>query len=148
MKGCAVGRSFDAGHPVCVSCERQDAAVCLGQLQAKAARPSKHGNVKVEIDGIVFDSKREGARYCTLKLQQRAGMISDLELQVEFVLQPAVVLDGRKKPALRYWADFVYQRDGRQVIEDAKSPHLRKHPVYRSKKHLMKSVLGLDIVEV
>jgi hypothetical protein len=58
-----------------------------------------------------------------------------------------VVLDGKTKPAVRYIADFVYIRDGRQVVEDAKSPHLRKDPVYRLKKHLMKSVHGIDIVE-
>jgi hypothetical protein len=79
---------------------------------------------------------------------ERVGQISNLKLQVAFVLAPAVVLDGRKKPSLKYVADFVYQRGGSTVIEDSKSPHLRKHPVYRNKKHLMSSVLGLEISEV
>lgn len=119
--------------------------VCRGSLQAKA---SKHGNTKIEVDGIKFDSKREAARHLHLLMLQRAGMISDLKLQVPFVLQPAVVLDGRKKTALRYFADFAYLERGRLVIEDAKSPHLRKHPVYRLKKHLLKTVFDLDISEV
>lgn len=142
---CKIGRTYDALHPTCRSCERLGVLVCRGSLQAKA---NKHGNVKVEVDSIIFASKREAARYLHLSMLQRVGVISDLRLQVPFELQPAVVLDGRKKPALRYFADFVYQQDGRQVIEDAKSPHLRKHPVYRNKKHLMMSVLGLAIVEV
>jgi hypothetical protein len=119
--------------------------ICRGSLQAKA---SKHGNVKVEVDGIKFDSKREAARHLHLLMLLRAGMISDLKLQVPFVLQPAVVLDGRKKPALRYFADFTYLENGVFVVCDAKSPHLRKNSVYRAKKHLMKSVLDLDILEV
>jgi hypothetical protein len=119
--------------------------VCRGSLQVKAA---KHGNTGIEVDGIKFDSKREAARHLHLLMLQRAGMISDLKLQVPFVLQPAVVLDGRKKPALRYFADFTYLERGRLVIEDAKSPHLRKHPVYRLKKHLLKTTFGLDISEV
>ncbi|WP_218043407.1 DUF1064 domain-containing protein [Oryzomonas rubra] len=111
-------------------------------------RASKHGNVKVEVDGILFDSKREAGRYLHLKILERAGVISELKLQVWFVLAPAVVLDGRKKPELRYRADFTYRQDGRLVIEDSKSPHLRKNPTYRSKKHLMATVLGLEIHEV
>lgn len=110
--------------------------------------PSKHGNQKVVApDGQKFDSRREYRRYLALCLQERAGTISGLSRQKRYVLAPSVVLDGKTKPAVRYIADFVYIRDGRQVVEDAKSPHLRKDPVYRLKKHLMKSVHGIDIVE-
>ena len=143
---CSVaGRDYDPSHPTCKSCERQSSAACRGSLQKRA---NKHGNVKVEVDGIVFASRREGGRYLHLKMLERAGVISDLRLQVPFELQPAVVLDGRKKSALRYIADFTYWQDGVQRIEDSKSPHLRKHPVFRMKKHLMLSVLGLEIQEV
>ena len=142
---CKAGRDYSVSHPTCISCERQGAMPCRGALQAKA---SKHGNVKVEVDGIVFASKREGARYLHLSMLQRVGAISGLEMQVPFVLQAAVVLDGRKKSAVRYVSDFVYTENGVQKIEDAKSPHLRKHPVYRLKRHLLKTVLGLDIIEV
>jgi hypothetical protein len=142
---CKAGRSFDSAHPTCRSCERLGAMVCSGSLQKKA---SKHGNVKVEVDGIVFDSKREAARYMHLMMLQRVGVISGLRLQVPFVLQPAVLLDGKKKRELKYLADFVYLQDGREIVEDSKSPHLRKHPVFRLKKHLMQSVLGLAITEV
>jgi len=141
---CKAGRSYDALHPTCKSCERQAAMVCRGSLQAKV---SKHGNVKVEVDGIVFHSKREASRYTHLKMLERVGQIKNLELQVPFVLVPSVVLNGRKKPDLKYVCDFQYVRDGVVVVEDAKSPHLRKHPVYRGKKHLMMSVFGIEILE-
>ena len=43
----------------------------------KPAR-SKYGAKKVQIDGISFDSKREGARYVELKTMQQAGLIRNL----------------------------------------------------------------------
>ena len=58
------------------------------------------------------------------------------------------MLDGKAKPAVRYVADFVYQEQGAQVVEDVKSVVTRKHPVYRLKKHLMKHVHGIEVREV
>lgn len=111
------------------------------------AKPSKMGNKKVTIDGIKLDSQREAKRYGELKLLERAGEISDLRTGVYFVLAPAAKLHGEKatKPALRYKADFVYMRNGEQIVEDAKG---FQTPVYRTKKHLMKTVLGIDVIEV
>lgn len=118
-------------------------------MPVNAAKKSKHGNKKVFDGGVkVADSKHEHKRLLELRLLEADGQISELKTQVPFVLAPSVMLDGRKKPALRYVADFVYVRDGAQVIEDAKSPHLRKDAVFRLKKHLMMSALGLDITEV
>lgn len=97
-----------------------------------------------------------------LILMLRKGEIENLRREVPFVLAPAVVLDGMKKPALRYIADYVYLKriyqpkaDGatystfktQQIVEDVKSPATRKNAVYRIKKHLMKSVHGIDILE-
>ena len=47
---------------------------------------SKYGNRKTEVDGIVFDSKKEAERYRDLKLLERAGDIRELVLQPSFVL--------------------------------------------------------------
>ena len=116
--------------------------------QAKPEKASKFKNQKVVIDGFKFDSKKEGKRYIDLKLLQRAGQIQDLQLQVVFVLVPAVVLDGRKKPAMRYVADFTYMQGGLKIVEDVKSCATRRLPAYRQKKHLLKVVHGLDIQEV
>lgn len=116
--------------------------------QAKPAKPSKYKNTKVVIDGHAFDSKKEGKRYIDLKLMQRAGQIQDLQMQVVFVLVESVVLDGRKKPDMRYIADFVYVQGGLKIIEDVKSLATRKLTAYRQKKHLMMSVHGIEIQEV
>lgn len=47
-------------------------------------RRSKYGNRKTEIDGFVFDSKRETERYQQLKLLEAAGEIVDLRMQVKY----------------------------------------------------------------
>lgn len=109
----------------------------------------KHGNKKIKVDGMTFDSKREYARWLELVLLERSGEITSLRRQVPFILVHSVKLDGRTKPAVRYIADHVYNgSDGLTVVEDAKSPHLRKDPVYRLKKHLMMAVHSVEIREV
>ena len=117
-----------------------------------SVRRLKHGNKKTIVDGITFDSQREAKRYGELKLLQKAGEISNLQLQMPYKLVDSVKLDGRKKPSIRYIADFVYwiyaEDDYYTIIEDAKSPHLRKNPVYRLKKHLLKAIHGMEIKEV
>ena len=77
-------------------------------------------------------------------MEERAGSIERLEREVVFVLAPAVVINGRKKPALRYVADFTYVRDGMKIVEDSKGV---RTAVFRIKAHLMKSVHGIDILE-
>lgn len=112
--------------------------------------PSKYRNTKVEQDGITHDSGKEAKRWDFLRQLEQAGTITHLRRQVSFELAPSVHLKGeaRKKPALRYFADFVYRRAGVLVVEDTKSRPTRKLAAYRIKKHLMKTVLNLDITEI
>lgn len=126
------------------------AAPLVKPVPEAPTRRSKYASQKVEQDGITHDSKKEARHWARLQLMLAAGEISDLQRQVPFVLAPAVRLKGeaRMKPAIRYVADFVYVRDGVQVIEDIKSAPTRKLPIYRAKKHLMKTTLNLDIDEV
>lgn len=111
---------------------------------------SKYKNKKVVYQGKKFDSIKERNRYIVLQAWQKAGVIGDLRLQVPFVLAPSVKFAGdeKAKPALRYIADFVYFKNGVQVVEDVKSKVTKKVGLYRVKKHLMKSVHGLEISEV
>ena len=69
---------------------------------------NKHRAVKREYNGMTFDSGRELRRWQELELMQRAGEIMHLVRQVPFELAPSVVLGGRRKPAIRYVADFAY----------------------------------------
>ena len=95
----------------------------------------KYGNSKVVVDGITFDSQKEAQRYWELKLLQRAGKITDLQLQREFELIPAQyetyarygktgkrLQDGKRciEKGCTYKADFCYMQDGKLVVEDTK----------------------------
>lgn len=114
---------------------------------APEKKPSKYRNVKVEIDGQKFDSKSEAARFIELGRMQDAGLITDLRRQVSFELAPSVKIAGaaRASPPLRYLADFVYLKDGNEVIEDVKGGPITEG--FRIKRHLL-AVLGHTIVEV
>ena len=101
---------------------------------------SKYGATKT----CGYASKKEHARATALKQLQSAGIISELREQVVFELAPSVVIQGRKRPPLRYIADFVYVEDGNQVVEDVKGAIT---DVYRVKRHLMASVHGISIIE-
>jgi hypothetical protein len=125
------------------------ARAMLGKLycQAKQPKKSKYNNVKTEVDGITFDSKKEVSRYQQLKLLMRAGQIADLVLQPKFLIAEAVVLDGKKQRARFYVADFQYQdtATGKTIVEDVKG---FKTAVYRAKRHQMKLRYGIEVKEV
>lgn len=116
----------------------------------KAAKRNKFNAQKVELDGMTFDSKKEYKRYIELKAMQQRGEIHGLEHHTKFELAPKTKLDGEKraKPAVRYFADFTYYIADKYIVEDVKSAATRKLPSYRTKKHLMKTVHGIDIKEV
>lgn len=108
---------------------------------------AKYRNKPVVVDCKRFDSQAEAVRYSELKLMMAAGVITDLRLQVPFVLAPGVRLVGasRATPALRYFADFVYRkRDGSVIIEDVKGALTE---AYKIKRHLM-ALQGHHITEI
>ena len=111
---------------------------------------NKYRAQKTEIDGIKFDSKHEAERYCTLKLLERAGEITDLQLQRKFTLIGTQRdKDGKviERPVI-YKADFVYKdKTGAMVVEDTKSPATRTKD-YVIKRKLMLSIYGIRINEV
>ena len=69
---------------------------------------NKHKAVKHEYRGMKFDSGRELKRWKELEILESTGKIKFLHRQVPYVLAKSVVLNHRRKPALRYVADFVY----------------------------------------
>ena len=101
----------------------------------------KYGNVKTEVDGITFDSKREADRWQELKLMQSAGQIEELERQVRFPLRV------NREEVCCYIADFTYRRktNGRGlVVEDVKGRRTRD---YMIKRKLMRAIHGIEVLE-
>ena len=95
-----------------------------------------------------------------MSLLEKAGTITDLQRQVKFVLIPAqhetFERYGKKGQRLKdgsrclekecaYIADFVYQENGKKVVEDTKG---FKTKDYIIKRKLMLWVHGIKIKEV
>ena len=113
---------------------KQAAELDLSQ-KAISARHSKYNAVKTQIDGIIFDSKKETEYYKNLLLLKQAGEVIDIKLQPEFELQEGYVKDGVKIRPIKYIADFlVVYKDRHIEIIDTKG--YRKDKVYLLKKKL------------
>lgn len=74
----------------------------------------KYGNKITVVDGIKFRSLGESRRYQELKLLEKAGHISNLDLQVKHTLE----VKGYKVGT--YTSDFEYDHGIFRVIEDFK----------------------------
>jgi hypothetical protein len=74
---------------------------------------NKYRNKKVRIDRYVFDSIAEGRRYRELALLEKAGEITNLELQPRFLLIEGFKKNGKTYRKTEYIADFMYCQ-GRQ----------------------------------
>ena len=98
----------------------------------RRAKGQKYNARKVVVNGVEYDSKKEGRRALELAEKERKGEIVNLRRQVKFVLIPAqrepdiIGPKGGRKPGktiekeLAYIADFVYEENGETVVEDVK----------------------------
>jgi hypothetical protein len=106
---------------------------------------SKYRAIRTEVNGFVFASKREAARYRELLVLGAEGKLRDLELQPRF----PIVLNGRT--IATYIADFRYQtvpwdyEPVENVVEDVKG---MKTPVYNLKKKLVEAQYNIQIREI
>ena len=115
-------------------------------------KASKYRNVKVVIDGIVFDSKREAARYQELVVLLKAGHIRALCCQMPFRLLAPVYFHGVPHgdfvSVAEYLADFTYEErvgtEWKEVVEDVKGV---RGAIYRLKSKWMFLQYGIQIRE-
>lgn len=116
----------------------------------KVIKRSKYYSKKVVIDGIKFDSKKEGEYYQKLKILEKQGIIKDLELQKEYILQDKFKINGKTRRKITYRADFSYvsTEDDKLHVVDIKSSFTRKNEVYRIKKKLFEYKYEIELEEV
>ena len=94
----------------------------------------KYNNRKIEIDGIVFDSKLEADFYLRLKPLVKSGKIKELKIHPRYLLQEGFSKNGKHYNPIFYVADFeVTYEDGITVIYDTKG---MKTEVYKIKRKL------------
>lgn len=121
---------------------------------------NKYQALKCNVNGIEFDSRKEARRYQELLLLQRAKAISNLRMQVKYVLIPAQyetyerygkngqrLKDGKRllEKECSYIADFVYEENGNEIVEDTKGI---KTTDYIIKRKLMLFIHGIRVKEV
>ena len=110
---------------------------------------NKYGAIKTKVDGYTFDSKAEASRYLALVLLQRAGEISELEVQPPFQLKcggKPVLIRSEGYPngrVAKYVGDFAYvDHAGHRVVEDVKGKDL---PLSRLKRALVEAEYGVVV---
>lgn len=110
----------------------------------------KYGSNKVTYNGITFDSKYEMQRYVYLLDLQRKGKISGLRLQTKFIIirKSVKLVPKQLKTKVRwdkrviekesaYHCDFLYEEDGKYVIEEFKSAMTARLADYILRRKLM-----------
>lgn len=99
---------------------------------------NKYRAVKTAIDGITFDSKKEARYYSDLKLLERAGEVTDVELQKPF----AITINGVL--VCTYRADFSFYdtREKRPRVVDVKGMDT---PVSKLKRKLVRAQYGVEV---
>lgn len=122
---------------------------------------NKYRAKKCSADGMVFDSLKERDRYYALHILEKAGEIKNLQRQVKYVLIPTQIetyarfsdktgkplKDGKKviEKECAYIADFVYEENGKTVVEDVKGIKTKEYII---KRKLMLFLHGIRIREV
>jgi len=120
---------------------------------------SKYKSKKVEIDGIIFASKKEAKYYEIFKAKKMADEIKDFFMQVPFILVPVqkeqVTVFKNGKPitkekvvehAVTYVADFVViNHDESRDVYDVKGFPDQKWVI---KRKLMRHVHGIVLQEL
>lgn len=110
----------------------------------KLAKPHKYGAKSCVVDNISFPSRREANRYSELKLLQRGGKISNLEVDAQIPIIYDIEVNGihvtNYRPDFRYY-DLELKR---VVVNDAKG---FRTDVYNLKKKLVRAAWGIEILE-
>ena len=94
---------------------------------------NKYNAVKTEINGIVFDSKKEANYYSYLLALKEQGKIDNIKMQVEYLLQPAFIREnGEKVKNIKYYADFVVTyKNGTTEVIDVKGRRTKEYSIKR-----------------
>ena len=100
---------------------------------------SKFRNIRVEYDGIKFDSKRECAYYQELKLLEAAGDISQLRVHPK-----DFNITINNKRICRYEPDFIFydNKQGRFRIQDVKGVVTA---LFKLKKKLVEATYDIEV---
>lgn len=98
-------------------------------------RHGKYNAKKTTVDNIAFASKKEALYYAQLKMLEKAGRISHLELQPRYEMPPLEFTPDHGS-ICTYVADFRYlDSEGKLQVVDVKG---MRTPVFNLKLKLMR----------
>lgn len=107
---------------------------------------SKYRALKTTVGGITFDSGLEARRYTQLKILETAGTIKNIQLQPKFRLMDSYKYNGKTIRAIDYVADFMYEEDGKRIVEDVKGIRTKDY-IIKSKLFIKKYILELEYID-
>ncbi len=149
--------------PALAALTAEERQALVAEAYGRGKRTPKYRNQRCDCGRHASRKECEYGR--TLRTLERLGTVRNIREQVPYELAPSVVLDGRRKPALRYFADYVFEEQriesctlpaciGAEPHEvwalrvvDVKSPATRRTAIYRAKKHLLKALYGIEVTE-
>lgn len=102
-------------------------------LRSALKRKNKYRNIRVDVMGITFDSKKEARRYTDLRMLLKGKAITEL------VIHPIYRMMVNSQHICDYEADFAYVEKEKQIVEDVKSG-ITKTRAYRIKVKLLKAL--------
>ena len=118
----------------------------------------KYGNHKIKNAYGTYDSQLEWSRFLFLSNREKEGEITNLRRQVEYLLIPAQYgteikhLKTKDKEvrvllerSCSYVADFVYERNGKTIVEDCKGAKKIITETAKIKKKLLLWVHGIEL---
>ncbi len=118
----------------------------------------KYGNRKIKNAYGTYDSQLEWSRFLFLSNREKEGEITNLRRQVEYLLIPSQYgteikhLKTKDKEvrvllerSCSYVADFVYERNGKVIVEDCKGSKGIITEAAKIKKKLLLWVHGIEL---
>lgn len=106
----------------------------MARRKVKRKKGERYNHITIKIGELKFDSQKEYDRYVFLKEAENNGIISDLRTQVKYELIPKVTEDyivhlktkdkiktRTLQQPITWTADFVYKKNGEEVVEDVKA---------------------------
>lgn len=106
----------------------------------------KYRALKTTVGSITFDSGLEAKRYTQLKMLEKAGTIKNVQIQPKFRLMDSYKYDGKTIRAIDYIADFMYEEDGKRIVEDVKGIRTKDY-IIKSKLFMKKYILELGYID-
>lgn len=114
------------------------------KVSDKLKKNKYHAMIVFDADGERFDSKKELNRWHELRRMEIDGEIQNLRRQVTYQLG---LKHGRHR-GTRYIADFVYEKDGKTIVEDVKGYRQgAAYSVFRVKADWMYEKYGIEVLE-